>query len=357
MIGSGGIGSYISELIPHILSRHNCLLIGTHAQCMEFVREPNAEFCFCDTRPFSLEELRGLPRSVEERIRQYDVYFTPYCNVPGRLGIPVACAIHDVVFLDVPGLAGPFGRLVRRWFYRRAVEKSGLVVTVSEFSKSRIEETLRCRKRIVVTPNGVPAYLTRAGGDEDVKPGDYILFVGNIKRHKGLPTLLDAFEKAAGAGFTGRLVIVGNAENFRTGDGAAAARIRALSDSGATAGRIEFTGRVPQDKLRALYRGARLLVQPSLYEGFGIPPLEAMASGTPALVSDIPVFREVYGSLPVRFFEPGNAEDLAGKLLAGGWERLPGEQVAAAREAYSYRRSAEILCDALKELAGAEGGE
>ena len=94
MIGSGGIGSYVSELVPHFLENNECLLLGTHEQCMDFVRMANVEFCYCDVKPFSFEEMFSFPKEVLDKIHQYDFYFTPYCNIPGGIRIPVFSTIH-----------------------------------------------------------------------------------------------------------------------------------------------------------------------------------------------------------------------------------------------------------------------
>ena len=124
MIGSGGIGSFIHELIPYFLEKNECLLIGTHEQCMDFVRMQNVEFCFCDVPPFSFKEISGFPADVLQKINTYQVYFTPYCNIPCGIEIPVFSTIHDVVFLDVKELTGFFGRLGRKFFYQRAINFS-----------------------------------------------------------------------------------------------------------------------------------------------------------------------------------------------------------------------------------------
>jgi glycosyltransferase involved in cell wall biosynthesis len=103
---------------------------------------------------------------------------------------------------------------------------------------------------------------------------------------------------------------VGEKDNFRSSD---AGSLRDLAHTDPSA--VEFTGRVPPESLKILLSEAALLVQPSLYEGFGLPPLEAMSMGTAALVSDIPVFREIYAGFPVTFFRAGDSTDLKTKLL------------------------------------------
>ena len=356
MIGSGGIGSYVSELVPHFLENNECLLLGTHEQCMDFVRMANVEFCYCDVKPFSYEEVFSFPKEVLDKIHQYDFYFTPYCNIPGGIRIPIFSTIHDVVFLDVPGLTGFFGKMGRKYFYKRAIRLSEEIFTVSQFSKERIIENLKCRKPISITYNAAPSYIRKEEGDysedeaeksksetENAKK-DSILFVGNIKKHKGLKTLLDAYEQAVGKGFDKRLVIVGNSENFRTGDEETVERLKKLSES--MKDKILFTGRISNRELKDWYKKSAFIVQPSFYEGFGMPPLEAMTVGTPAIISDIEVFKEIYGDLPVTFFKVGDAGDLAEKMLNfDGSAKIDRERIEGK---YSYKKSAETIIEAFR---------
>ena len=345
MLGSGGIGSFLSELIPYFIKENECLLIGSHEACTPFVRLPNVEFCFCDTKPFSPKEAFAFPTDILTEINHCDAYFTPYCNIPGGIEIPIFSTIHDVVFLDVKGLTGFLGKFARKMFYKRAINYSDAVFTVSEFSKERILHHLKCKKPLKVVYNSAPAYL-REEFDEPPGKKDQILFVGNIKKHKGLKILLDAYEIASkkDENFKSKLVIVGNAENFRTGDEETVARIQKIQESAPSANsKITFTGKISNDELKYLYAESKFLVQPSLYEGFGIPPLEAMTVGTRAIISDIPVFKEIYADFPVIFFESENAEDLAEKML--GFEEKPftDEEKAVIQNKYSYEKSAETI--------------
>ena len=164
-----------------------------------------------------------------------------------------------------------------------------------------------------------------------------ILFVGNIKKHKGLKTLLDACEKACGKGLKSKLVIVGNKDNFRTGDEETVQRLETFSED-----KVHFTGKISNEKLKELYESSLALVQPSLYEGFGIPPLEAMVCGTPAIISDIPVFKEIYSDFPVVFFKSGDSQELCEKLLE--IEKNPAKiELGELKDKYSYKRSATLI--------------
>ncbi|WP_147635211.1 glycosyltransferase family 4 protein [Treponema pectinovorum] len=342
MCGSGGIGSFISELIPYFLEQNECLLIGTSEQISDFMNCQNANFCFCDVKPFSKKELFAFPREVLKKINSYDCFFTPYINIPNGIKIPIFSTIHDVVFLDEKELTNFVGRLVRKYFYQRAINISKAIFTVSEFSKSRILKNLKCKKEIQIIYNAAPSYLLNDEKLSYTQKENRIIFVGNIKKHKGLKTLLDAFETAQKKGLTLKLTIVGNKDNFRTGDEQTVKRLEKI-DSG-----IEFTGKISNSKLKELYATSKVLVQPSTYEGFGMPPLEAMIMGTPAIISDIPVFKEIYSKFPVTFFHAGDSKDLAEKLLE--FERK-GKNIDLKnlKNLYSYKRSYELIIDIIKK--------
>ncbi|MCM1320670.1 MAG: glycosyltransferase family 4 protein [Bacteroides sp.] len=349
MIGSGGIGSYISSLIPYLADGAECLLFGSAALLSEYAGMPNIDIAECKTAPFSLRETLCFPHSLAKKINECDALFSPYCNVPSGITIPFFPTIHDVVFLDVPNLASKAGVAVRKQMYRRAVRRAAAVFTVSEFSAERIKFHFGSGKKVIVTYNAVPAWFSERGeppscADEaQTEKEDIILFVGNIKKHKGLQVLLEAFKKARSKGLTAKLLIAGNADNFRTSDSAAAEEIKTAPEDS-----VAFTGRISNEELRATYKKAKLLVQPSLYEGFGMPPLEAMSLGTKALVSDIPVFREIYHDFPVVFFKAGDADDLAAKLLEAA--ASPIERISVPQGVYSFSRTAEIILSAVKDF-------
>lgn len=342
MIDSGGIGTYLKGILPYFIAKADCLLIGTHEQCMAYLRLPNVEFCYCDVKPFSIREMYFFPKDIAEKINTYDIFYTPYCNIPSGLRIPVYTTIHDVIFLDMPGLASRTGTAVRRHLYKKAVRKSETVFTVSQFSKERILANLNCKKPVVVAYDGVPEWLKRDDDDDDadIVKTETILFVGNIKKHKGLHILIPAFVRALGEGLTAQLVIVGNADNFRSGDDTIAGELAKTPPES-----VRFTGRIADKELKRLYKSAKLLVQPSLYEGFGLPPLEALTLGTRVLISDIPVFREIYKNLPVCFFKSGDSKDLTEKLLAA-YDKA--ETPFELPETYSFERTARLIQEAFE---------
>jgi len=138
---------------------------------------------------------------------------------------------------------------------------------------------------------------------------EYILFIGNIKKHKGLDILLKAYRSAQENGFTPKLVIVGDNKRFKTVDKEISHLLEEELDSN-----IVYTGNISNEKLYIIIEQALLLVQPSVYEGFGLPPLEALYLGCNILLSDIPVFREIYTGFPVTFFDRDNLLELSEKI-------------------------------------------
>ncbi len=348
MSGKSGIGTFFDGILPYLYKDlEKLVLIGFDDSVIEDKKNmfPNAQFISCSVKMFSLKELFSFPRNILKEINGCDAYFTPYCNIPGGIKVPVYSTIHDVVFLDVKGLASAAGTFARKLFYKNALAKSCCIFTVSEFSRTRIREQLGCRKDMCVVYNGIPAYLESPVEPKPEKDGS-IIYIGNIKKHKGLPVLLDAYEKfLEKRAFTHDekpvLLVVGAQDNFRSSDDSAESTIERINE--AHPGSIKFTGFIRDEELKVLIAKSRVLVQPSLYEGFGIPPLQALYMGTNALISDIPVFREIYDGYPVTFFESENISDLADKMDSIWNGEKTGPDPREIPHKYSYETTARLI--------------
>jgi glycosyltransferase involved in cell wall biosynthesis len=340
MLDASGIGVYLEECVACFLeTSHRFLLLGDKEKLSAaFPGRENVEIAHCVIPPFSLRELFFFPPEIAKRINQTDVYFSAYFNIPAGIKIPVYTTIHDIIFPDMPELTSKAGLAMRMRFFRRAFRKSKTVFTVSVFSKSRIEHYLGNKTPVVVVYNGVKKYFQADSGGAQ-KTGD-ILFVGNIKKHKGLSVLLKAYFMARAEGLQNRLVIAGKKDHFRSKD---RDTLAALQNADPEV--IRFTGLLANDALKTLFAQSALLVQPSLYEGFGIPPLEAMTVGTRALVSAIPVFKEIYRDFPVVFFRAGDADDLKNKLMDLLYDKEP-ESVQLSddlKSRYTYEKTASAI--------------
>lgn len=347
MLEASGIGVYLRGILPWLLKSPNYfLLLGDPEKLQPFLNGvDNAAAVDCGIAMFSLKELFFFPKKIVQQINAADIFYTPFFNIPGRITIPVYTTIHDLIFPDMPGLTSSVGLCVRMWFFRRAAKLSKKIFTVSKFSKSRIEYHLGAAKPVIVTHSAIqPAFLSYNAQNHEPEKDETLVFIGNIKKHKGLDCLLDAFSLARAEGLPHRLVIIGSRDHFRTADSAVLRKIDSLGP-----GALTFTGFVAGDALMDRLSRAALLVQPSRYEGFGLPPLEAMVLGTRALVSDIPVFREIYGDFPVVFFRAGDSGDLKNKIMDLLYRKKP-VPLALPKELllqYTFEKTASLV---LREL-------
>jgi alpha-1,3-rhamnosyl/mannosyltransferase len=192
-----------------------------------------------------------------------------------------------------------------------ALHAAAIVICISEATRSDLESRLHVTpSRLVVIREGAGESF-RPSRNEEVHrlldkyqiPDPYLLYVGSNKPHKNLPVLIESFAQLR---TPISLVLAGNMDpRFDLAQ-------RKIEEIG-IGSRIRFLGAVKEDELPALYSGARAFVFPSLQEGFGLPPLEAIACGTPAVCSDIPSLRETMGSAAL-FFDPKDRESLASAL-------------------------------------------
>jgi glycosyltransferase involved in cell wall biosynthesis len=226
---------------------------------------------------------------------------------------PVVVTIHDLAYLRYPHVHPRGRRLYLSAFTRLTVRRAQVIVAVSEYTRGEIEQLLNIpRERIRVIYEGVDAdfrplphdqvqsFLCRRG-----LPPSYLLYVGNLEPRKNLTRLVQAYARLARKGET-RLVLAGARgwgydELFRT------VEALGLSDD------VLFPGFVPREELPLWYNGAQAFVFPSLYEGFGLPPLEAMACGTPVVVSTAASLPEVVGGAGLQV-PPDDAKALAAAL-------------------------------------------
>lgn len=352
MTGKSGIGSYLDSLLPYFINEYDCLLLGNKENIeKKFSLSINSSskkttILDCNIKTFSVKETLFFPKSLTNLINKCDLYYSPYCNVPSKIKIPVFTTIHDIVFLDIFGIASKIGTFVRKLFYLRAIYRSKIIFTVSEFSKSRIQEKLKCKKQIIVTYNAVPPYITKKSDDENFQKDDFsILFVGNIKKHKGLKILIDAFKKLICDIPQAKLIIVGDSQNFRTEDNEIFTEIKTLPKNS-----VIFTGKISDEKLKKYYEKSTVLVQPSYYEGFGMPPLEALYCKTNVIISDIPVFKEIYKNFPVTFFECGNSNDLFTKIKNCLETSENSKLNINIQDIYSFEKTFSIIKNTFKEF-------
>lgn len=306
-LGKSGIGTFLENILNELLCNHPenfYVLIMDNKQLWD-KKYTNVTIVRTSIKPFTLKEFFSFPT---HEINSCDAFFSPYINIPGGIKVPVFSTVHDVIFLDIPNLVSRFGLMIRKCFISRAIRLSKCVFTVSEFSKNRIQYYFGFQKPIHIIYNSIPVHIRDYQIPESQNKEDCYIYVGNIKPHKGLLTLVKAFELAQKEGLTSRLLLIGEADKFRTSEQELNELLHRIKN-------VEFSGWVANDRLCQLIAKSKALVLPSIYEGFGIPPMEAMYLGTKAIVSDIPVLKEIYSDFPVSFFETGNELNLKKKLL------------------------------------------
>jgi glycosyltransferase involved in cell wall biosynthesis len=314
MIKNSGIGVYLTELLKLISGRFDLILLGDPGQLAMY--EHTARIIPFFTPIYSIKEQYWLPRLVP----QCDIFWSPHYNVPV---LPIKAAyrvvtIHDVYHLALGHDLSPVKKIYAKFMIKRAVAQSKKVITVSNFSKNEILRYASCKdKKIQVIYNGV----VRANQVQPFRtlenkyhlPEKYILFVGNVKPHKNLAVLLKSYLLLDASIINEyQIVVAGKIGGFITGD---EATLNFVNDNPVLKEKVIFTGYVDDEDIAGLYHHASLFVFPSLYEGFGLPLLEAMANGCPVIASESSSIPEVCGDAAV-YFSPLNEKDLCGKIEA-----------------------------------------
>ena len=360
---AGGTGRYAINLTRAMLAE-----AAARRPDLEFVvftgpqtsREVMEEFrgacdeCFLGAKSSVIRSLTLVPAALR-RLRIDVFHGMDHVGIPllGRTGKYVV-TVHDVIPLILPETFTPRHRLVVRMALARVRRKADLVVVPSHAVKRDVVRRVGFpADRVVVTPEGCEPRFRPVRSDEALRgaaaryglPPRYVLAVGTLEPRKNLTALLEAFARLRRGGAVGpelRLVLAGargwlDEPIFRT--------VRALGLEAA----VHFPGFIDDDDLPAVYSGAALFVFPSLYEGFGLPPLEAMACGVPVVTSNVSSMPEVAGDAAL-LVDPRDVDGLAAAIVRvlrdeELRDRLRGAGVARARR-FSWEATARQTLDA-----------
>lgn len=236
------------------------------------------------------------PGRVRRRFGQLDAVHYPLTIALPRLDVPSAVTVHDLQHLDHPQLFSRAERLFRARMHEGSARRADAVIVPSQFVRRRAVELLGLPpERVHVIPWGLDHDRFRTGDDERER---FLLYPARPWPHKNHARLLQAFALLRHERPELRLVLTGGRHK-----------------GGPAPTGVEVRGLVSAEELASLYRRAACLVFPSLYEGFGQPPLEAMASGCPVAASNIPAVAEACGEAAA-LFDPNNVEDIAA-VVAG----------------------------------------
>lgn len=242
--------------------------------------------------------------------------------IPRLSGVPTVTTVYDLQHREMPDLFSRPERMYRRWAYEGAARKADLVLTTSEYSRRRLIEIAGLTpEKVVSVPMGIDHERFREvedGSDEDVRrelrlPERYVIYPANMWPHKNHDRLVDALCRISEREL--HLVLTGQDYGRRAG----------LMDRARRAGigdRVHHLGYVSRDAVPALYRAATAMVFPSLYEGFGSPPLEAMACGCAVASSTSGSLAEIVSGAALSF-DPRSVDGMAEAIeTVVGDERL-----------------------------------
>ena len=214
-----------------------------------------------------------------------DVFFAPAYSAPLRVHPPIVLTIHDISFETHPEWYSWREGLRRRWLTRQAARRAARVIAVSGFTRDELVAHLRLPPgQVSVVWSGIHRPVPTPG----ITRAPLVLFVGSIFNRRHVPELIRAFARVVARVPTAHLVLVGDNRSHPRQDPAR------LAEAAGIAEHVAVRAYVEEAELAALYARAMVFVFLSEYEGFGLPPLEAMAAGVPTVVGDTPVARELY---------------------------------------------------------------
>jgi glycosyltransferase involved in cell wall biosynthesis len=357
----GGIGTYVRELVPALAAADGAPeLTLFHASFPGRRGEPWMD-------RFSIRELpHGIRRLYPEwallgrPALPQDLAAMDLVHAPSPVAVPppgsgqrLVVTVHDLAFRIYPRL---FPAVWRNLFWagvRRAARNADALITVSEHTaRDLVRFTRADPNRVHVVP--LAAALPKAGLDPDEVidrlklPRPYLLFVGLLEPRKNLVRLVRAYRRATAAGALPHALVLAGPMGWH-----ARQLLREVATPGP--GEVVMTGRVGAQELDALYHGASAFAYPSLYEGFGLPVLEAMARGVPVVASGVSSLPEVTGDAAL-LVEPRSTGQLAGAI-----ERVLAEEDLAARlsaagraraAGFSWERTARMTLQVYEKVVG-----
>jgi glycosyltransferase involved in cell wall biosynthesis len=298
----GGSETYVRELLRGLgrVGEHDYRVVlppiaGDRAEGLPAVLAPEYRSSASTAgRLLAMGIAAARPAPLRRYLADADVVHFPLTIALPKTGLPTVVTLHDLQHLDLPGMFPRAERAFRSVVWHRSLREAQRVIAISAFTRDRAVELLGLDPaRIRVIPLGLDHERLRPGTTER-EP--YLLYPARRWKHKNHERLLDAFALVRRRRPELRLVLTGGGDFGGMPDG------------------VEARGNVDTDELVSLLQRASALVYPSLYEGFGLPPLEAMACGCPVACSDAGALPEVVGDA-ARLFDPTDPRAIADAVL------------------------------------------
>ena len=315
-----GIGTYVRNLLTHLdrldHETEYVLLCQPADSGLADGLGDNFRTVAQPAGPYSISEQIRIPiQLTRERI---DLFHAPHYTLPALTPCRSIVTIHDCIHLRFPQyLPSRFAYRYARAVLWSATHRCDCILTVSETSKRDILSFFDVpAEKIIVIPNAIEDRYWTQPPDEAVTKvreryqlhAPFLLYAGNIKPHKNLERLLDAFYRVRQRGFENVTLLIIGDEITRY------VKLRRAVHRYQLHRHVRFLGFVSAETLQILYRLASAFVFPSLYEGFGLPPLEAMASGTPVVTSNVSALPEVVGDAAM-LVDPEQADAIADGVI------------------------------------------
>ena len=346
-----GIGTYVRQLVTHLaeIDDENRYVLLSRTPAREFPLDLPDNFHILHERAqvYSVRELLTLSWQLFRL--DVDLYHATHYVLPAAVPCPVVATIHDIIHLLYPEfLPSKLAFFYAQRMIRRTLARGDRIIAVSRNTKADLARYFEVDgSKIQVVYNGVedafrhrlpPADIDRWLRQLEIE-GPYLLFVGNAaKPHKNLDNVIQAFARARKRQpFDARLVCVGDR-------GPATYRLEQRAEQLGVGDRVTMLGHVAGEALPALYQGATLFLYPTLYEGFGLPVVEAMASGVPVITSDTSALKEIaegHAHL-VDPLDVGAIADAIGQCMSDPEHRASLARLGQRRaESFQWRRTAE----------------
>lgn len=346
MLKNSGIGVYVTHIIEHLGKKGYPMDISYI--CNKDQADSMINITGCDKRDLIL--FKSKPFSIYEQIeyltlKRCDILWIPHINIPFQKfrTNKLLVTIHDVFHLAHPEYYSFAAISYFKGLFKMLGFLADKIITVSKFSESEIIRYTSIKSsRIKVIYNGTDP-LADEKESFDVNTGKYMLFVGNVKPHKNVAALINAFNNIAGNFEDWSLIIVGKKDGFFLNS-----EMKIFEDNP----KIIFTGLISDEDLASYYNNCDLFVFPSLYEGFGLPLLEAMHFNVNILASQIASIPEV-GKDKINYFNPledGDLEKQLIKLMSSQNQTLPLGYYEAILKEFTWENAVEQHLSLMKEI-------
>ncbi len=356
-VGGGGIGRYVEELVKRLARRSDGIryVLFVKPEARDLIpKAAHFEVREADIHWYGAAEQLRMPALIDNE--KLDLVHVPHWNVAMLMKTPFVATIHDLILLEEPRSARAttlpaalytLKYLAYRAVLRQAVVKSRGIIAPSQAVKDSIlfHFSTTDNAKIQVINEGVTELPAPAGNLPASLAGHpYFLCVGNSYPHKNLGMVLNAFAAFFPFHPETRLVFAGRRDTFRMSLEADVAKLGLPEDA------VVFIDSPSDTELSLLYANTTLYLFPSRIEGFGLPPLEALAAGAPVAVSDIPVHREILGGA-VKYFSPNDPKAIA-KIMSESLTRSVTPTIdPRLPTAYSWDKMTEETVALYKKLA------